>query len=330
MQVYIDTKQTSITVINNSFFIKNETTNRIISPKRISSIAITSNVTINTSAIKLAANNDVPIYFYNHVGRLIAQLNSPSFLKHAKLRLQQVAFIKSNQGIIWAIDQLSLKTKLQIQTLQRLTQDKKKLNEAIKPIVDSINENKEQLQKVDLSNKKIRNTIMGIEGSLARLYYKAINIILPKQYQFTKRSRQPGVDYYNTSINYLYGLTYSHIRKAIHAAGLDTFMGALHTTPFKESLVFDSIEPFRPIIDRLLLQLCKDELLQDIHFRKVANGFWLSKEGKKLIITQYAGYLQKRIKIENKITSIENHIYLSARKLKIQIQNQENHVPNSL
>jgi len=46
MQVFIDTKQTRLTVRNNSFFIKNSTTNRIISPHRITSIAITSNALI--------------------------------------------------------------------------------------------------------------------------------------------------------------------------------------------------------------------------------------------------------------------------------------------
>jgi len=330
MQVFIDTSQTSIEVRNNAFFIKNQKTSRIISPKRISSIAITSNATLNASAIKLAVNNDVPIYFYNHTGGLIGQLNSPSFLKHARLRQQQLIFMSSEKAIIWAIDQLVLKTNLQIQTLKRYAKDNKFLQESIQPLLASIAENIEKLKHLNLDANKIRNTIMGIEGSIARLYYKAINLLLPSVYQFTKRTRQPGEDYYNTTINYLYGMTYSHITKAIHASGLDAFMGALHTTPYKESLVFDSIEIFRPIIDRLLLHLCKEQLLLDKHFKQVKNGFWLSKEGKKLIIPAYADYLQSRIKIENKVTSIENHIYLSSRKLKILIQNQKDNVPDTL
>ncbi|AMC10201.1 hypothetical protein Lupro_02560 [Lutibacter profundi] len=330
MQVFIDTKQTSIEVRNNSFFIKNKTTNRIISPKRIESIAITSNATINASAIKLAAIHEIPIYYYNYTGGLIAQLISPSFLKHATLRKQQVLFMKSKQSILWVIAQLNLKTDLQLQTLKRATKENNFLKENLNPILQSIIENKDKLQSVTLESPIIKNTIMGIEGSIARIYYKGINYVLPQKYQFTKRSRQPGADYYNTTINYLYGMTYSHITKAIQAAGLDSFMGALHTTPYKESLVFDSIEPFRPIIDRLLLQICKEELLEDKHFKKIANGYWLSREGKKLIIPLYTDYLQSRIKIENKVSSITNHIYLNSRKLKIQIQNQENHVLNTL
>jgi len=330
MQVYIDTKQTSITVRNNSFFIKNKTTNRIINPKRISSIAITSNATINASAIKLAAKNEIPIYYYNYTGGLIAQLVSPTFLKHAKLRQQQLVFMHSKKGLIWVIAQLTLKTNLQLQTLRRFSKENVLFKTALKPIMVSIIEKREKLNILSLKTEKIKNTIMGIEGGIAKLYYKAINIILPTIYQFNKRTRQPGKDYYNTTINYLYGITYSHITKAVQAAGLDSFVGALHTTPYKESLVFDSIEPIRPIIDRLLLQICKDKLLQDKHFKKVTNGFWLSKDGKKLIIPLYADFLQTRIKINNKVTTIQNHIYLNARKLKIKIKNQENNVPNTL
>lgn len=330
MQVYIDTKQTSITVRNNSFFIKNKTTNRIINPKRISSIAITSNATINASAIKLAAKNEIPIYYYNYTGGLIAQLVSPTFLKHAKLRVQQIAFMHSEKGLDWAIDQLTLKTNLQVQTLKRFSKENVLFKTELKPIIEAILEKRDKLNALALKADKIKNTIMGMEGGIARLYYKAINIILPTIYQFNKRTRQPGKDYYNTTINYLYGITYSHVTKAVQASGLDSFVGALHTTPYKESLVFDSIEPIRPIIDRLLLQICKDQLLQDKHFKKVTNGFWLSKDGKKLIIPLYADFLQTRIKINNKVTTIQNHIYLNLRNLKLLIQNTENNVSTIL
>lgn len=330
MQVFIDTKQTSIEVRNNSFFIKNKITNRIISPKRIESIAILSNVNINASAIKLAATNEIPIYYYNYTGGLIAQFVSPTFLKHATLRQQQIGFMKSEQGVLWAIKQLDLKTKLQLQSLQRATQKNKLLKELLIPIITSIKAKQIQLYKIDLSSSKIKNSLMGIEGSIARLYYKAINHILPTKYRFKKRTRRPGKDYYNTTINYLYGISYSQVTKAIYAAGLDSFVGALHTTPFKESLVFDSIEIFRPIIDRLLLQICKDELLEDKHFKKVKDGFWLSKEGKRLIIPLYTNYLESRIKVENKVSSIKYHIYLNSRKLRILIKNYPQNVSNTI
>ncbi|MDO5976948.1 CRISPR-associated endonuclease Cas1 [Flavivirga jejuensis] len=104
---------------------------------------------------------------------------------------------------------------------------------------------------------------------------------------------------------------------------------AIHTTPFKESLVFDMIEIFRPIMDRLLIGLCQENQLKPIHFKRVTGGFWLSKAGKKVVITAFNKYLVQRIKIENRVATIQNHMYLQAQHLKLLI-NTDYDVPYNL
>lgn len=329
LQIYIDTKETSITVRNKCFFIENEKHQEIISAKRIESIAIISNANINASAIKLAAINDISILYYNYTGGLVAQLRSPDFLKHPKLRHKQLHFMNDSKGILWAKSLLVLKTKLQIETIKRYGCLDKKEKNSYKQCLLDISDKLEHLKTVDLHKNNIQNSLMGYEGVIARVYFKAINTIIPKEYSFLKRSRRPGKDYFNATLNYVYGLTYTHVTKALHAAGLDTFCGALHTTPYKESLVFDCIEPFRPIMDRLLIDLCIAKSIKPNHFTIVKGGFWLSKTGKKLIITNYGHYLKKKIKIDGKITSIKNHIYVYAQQLKLEINLQDD-LPNTL
>lgn len=322
MQLYIDTANTKITVRNSCFYISNKTTNRIIAPKRISSVSVTANITINASAIKLAANHEIPIYFFHHTGTLIANLTGPSYLKQSKLRTAQQKFFAGTQGWQWAIDSVQYKISLQLQTLRRLCRERPALKNEMAPMLETILE----LQiKIGIVTPQpfISNTLMGLEGNVARQYYKALNVYLPIQYRFEKRSRRPGKDPFNAALNYIYGITYGHITKALHASGLDTFTGGLHTTPYKETLVFDCIEPFRPIMDRLLLQMCNDELLADNHFKPVKNGLWLSKEGKKLVLPAYASYLDSRIMLNQKILSIENHMYYYARNLKTLILAQK-------
>jgi len=85
MQIIIDTANTRISVKNNTFLIENNTKSTQISPKRISSIAITTNCTLNAASIKLAALNEVPIYFFNNFGTLQARLWSPYFKNIATL-----------------------------------------------------------------------------------------------------------------------------------------------------------------------------------------------------------------------------------------------------
>lgn len=321
IQLYIDTANTKLSVKDRLFLIENKTVKRQISPHRIDSIAITSNVQLNTSVIKLASLNDISIFIYDALGETIAQLRSPHFLKHSKLRFKQMQFMHQEEGKIWIKKQLVLKTNEQCLSIKRWAKAYPKQKNNLHTIENNIKEFLIKIKNTDNSSPIINSSLMGYEGSIAKHYFKAVNLILPKQYQFQKRSRRPGKDYYNATLNYLYGMTYNEITKAIQSAGLDPFCGTLHKTQFGETLVYDFIEPFRPIIDRLLINLCLNHTLTDQHFTAIPKGYKLNKKGKKIILPAYASYMHQRINWQNKVTGIRNHMFLHARRLKQTINN---------
>lgn len=330
LQLYIDTSLTTIRVKNRLFLIENQTNSKQISPKRIDSIAITSNVQLNTAAIKLAAKNDISIFIYDHLGNSVGQFRSPSFTKHNELRTKQLIFMNQPEGKIWVKEQLYLKTKAQITSINRWIKEFSNCREDLTILKKDIEKYLIKIHKVDLQSFSINETLMGLEGSIARQYYKAVNIILPSKYKFAKRSRRPGEDYYNTTINYLYGMTYSEVTKAVQAAGLNPYCGTLHKVKYGETLVFDFIEPFRPIVDRLLIKLCLENTLENNHFTPIKNGYQLNRKGKKIILPAYAAYMQKRIKWQNRVASIRNHLFTHARNLKLTIENNVKDVSNFL
>jgi hypothetical protein len=60
---------------------------------------------------------------------------------------------------------------------------------------------------------------------------------------FESRSRQPAADAFNAMLNYSCGILYSLVEKACILAGLEPFVGFLHTDNYnKKSLVYDLIE----------------------------------------------------------------------------------------
>ena len=74
-------------------------------------------------------------------------------------------------------------------------------------------------------------------------------------------------------------MLYGVVESAIFASGLDPYLGILHADEYKEpTFAFDLIEPFRPWVDALIAQLCREGLLEGKHFTPKENGFWLSKE----------------------------------------------------
>ena len=210
MQIIIDTTDTKISVKNKCFFIENKTVSRQISPKRITSIAITSNCTINAAAIKLAAFQQVPILFYNGFGTIQARTWSPYFVNLAALRKKQLAFSLSPEGTNWVIELVEKKIAEQLTNLQRLAKKQPKWKATVLDSTEAINTIAGNLKALrDRPITAVRNSLMGYEGSISRQYFKTLNLFLPKAFQFEKRSRRPALDYFNAGLNYLYGMTYS-------------------------------------------------------------------------------------------------------------------------
>jgi CRISPR-associated endonuclease Cas1 len=64
------------------------------------------------------------------------------------------------------------------------------------------------------------------------------------------------VDPVNALLNYAYALLEAEARMACHEAGVDPSLGILHTdTERRRSLIYDLMEPVRPVADRLVLSL---------------------------------------------------------------------------
>ncbi len=317
MQLIIDTANTQLSVKNKCFFIQNDQTERLINTARVSSIAITTNCTLNAAVIKMAAEQQIPIYFFDVIGNVKARMCSPYFYNLASLRKKQAYFQDHPKATNWIISQMTQRISLEIQTLKHHADHFLATKDRLIPSIEKVKKTiKELKQYQDKNITECRNEIMGIEGFSSRTYFEALQIILPERYQFKTRTRQPALDYFNATLNYLYGMTYTIVESAVFAKGLDPFIGFLHTEDYlRTALVFDLIEPFRPVIDRLLIELCKQESLQPKHFIEKNPGYWLSKEGKKLIIPAFNEHLFQRFKIDEKMRTLKDHIYHTANDL---------------
>src|SRR5205807_1851493 len=134
-------------------------------------------------------------------------------------------------------------------------------------------------------------------GSAGRAYFACLSPLVPEAYRFEGRSRQPARDAFNAMLNYSYGVLYSLVEKACILAGLDPFVGFLHTDNYnKKSLVFDLIEPFRILGDRTALLLFTGRRVQKDYFEAVPGGIALNKEGRSFLITELNQRLEKTIR----------------------------------
>lgn len=92
--------------------------------------------------------------------------------------------------------------------------------------------------------------VRGVEGSAAALYFDCLPLLLTNpELPFRGRTRRPPRDPVNAALSFGYGLLLGTITTALQVAGLDPYLGALHTPDNgKPALVLDQMEEFRPLL----------------------------------------------------------------------------------
>ncbi len=317
MQLVLDTKGLEVIKKDGVFHIKGEKGSKAISPAKLDSIAITASVMISSDAIALAIQHQVPILVFDRIGKAKARLWSPYFESIATLRRMQARFIESPEAMAWMLDLFALKTEAQIDNLKYLKSRRSVLSLALGQPISYLRRKSRSFEEFrDKLPEECRQQVMGVEGTLARIYWQAVGNALPSRYSFQGRSRRPAKDIFNAGINYLYGMLYSVVEGALFSVGLDPHLGILHADEYnKPTLAFDLIEPFRPWADRLLVEMCMDKQLKESFFTKNQYGIFLNKSGKAFIIPAFNDYLRSTTTYLHQESTVKNHIYFTAGRL---------------
>jgi CRISPR-associated protein Cas1 len=113
------------------------------------------------------------------------------------------------------------------------------------------------LGRAERSTKQ--SALMGIEGSGTALYFQGLRALLPPELGFTRRVRRPPTDPANVLLSLGYTLLGCLAESAVAAAGLDPYVGFLHSLAYgRASLALDLMEEFRPlVVDSLVVRLLR-------------------------------------------------------------------------
>lgn len=317
MQLVLDTKGLEITKKGEAFLVKSEKGERLIAPGKLTSIAVTASVMLQSDAVLLAVNRQIPILFFNRIGKAKARLWSPYFASIATLRRQQVRFAESPEATAWMVEVFTLKTDGQIDNLRYLKNLSGAFSFSPDQAVASMKKQHAAMEDFrDTLLDECRQQMMGVEGSIARVYWQALGAAIPRPFSFQTRSKHPAKDNFNAALNYLYGMLYSVVEGGIFAAGLDPHLGLLHADEYdKPTLTFDMIEPFRPWVDRLLIQLVFEGKLLESFFTQNQYGIFFNKNGKAFIIPAFNEFLRSKRNYLGQETSVKNHVYFMAGRL---------------
>jgi CRISPR-associated protein Cas1 len=138
------------------------------------------------------------------------------------------------------------------------------------------------------------DTIRGLEGDSARVYFGALPALIRAEqratFAFDQRSRRPPRNAFNALISFLYTLLVHDCQSALEGVGLDPQLGFLHAVrPGRPGLALDLMEEFRAVIaDRLALTLINRSQLTAKHFEPRPGGaVYLNDDGRRTVLTAY-------------------------------------------
>jgi len=266
------------------------------------------NVTCSPFLMGFCAERDVAISFLSEYGRFLARVQGPV---SGNVLLRREQYRRADDMMISAEMARSVLT-------GKLANCRTVLQRALRDHSDKIDADKVKHASLHI-NSSLRelesdlslNTLRGIEGDAAHVYFNVFDHLIISQKQdffFQNRNRRPPLDNVNCLLSFLYTIVMHDVRSALESVGLDPAVGFLHRDrPGRPGLALDLMEEFRPFIaDRLTLSLINLSQVQKKGFNKSESGAVLmDDETRKILLVAYQKRKQDEIMhpfIEEKVT----------------------------
>jgi CRISPR-associated protein Cas1 len=255
-------------------------------------------ITCSPFLMGFCAERNVAISFLSESGRFLARVQGP-VSGNVLLRREQYRRaddINSSAKIARAI--LTGKLTNTRTILQRALRDHSKKID-IDEVRQASHSSRYALKRLQLDISL--NTMRGIEGDSARVYFKVFDQLITSQkkdFFFQGRNRRPPMDKVNCLLSFLYTLLFHDVRSAIESVGLDPAVGFLHRDrPGRLGLALDLMEEFRPFLaDRLALSLINLHRVKKKNFKKTQSGAVLmDDESRKTVLIAYQKRKQDEI-----------------------------------
>ncbi len=135
------------------------------------------------------------------------------------------------------------------------------------------------------------DSLRGIEGAGAAMYFEAYQHIFAPRLEFNGRNRRPPRDPVNVVLSLTYTLVHAEAIRVLVSTGFDPQLGVYHLPSFgRESLACDLVEMYRPVVEYWVWRLFAREVLRPDHFTLPSDGekpCILGKAGRAEYYRQY-------------------------------------------
>lgn len=298
MELVINSFGTSLSRDNEEFVIANSDGIQRIPAFGIKSIQISRGAQITSDAVMLAVENEIDIIFMDKAGKPVARIWSPKYGSISTIRKGQISFTFSKDAVNWIKNIIMHKIENQQALLLMMPANDNITKNKVSRAINRLEDYRTKINTVDGEIvSDVAPALRGWEGVSSKIYFETINLFLPEEYRFEKRSQNPATDIANAMLNYGYGLLYSKIEISLIKAGIDPYIGIMHRDDYNRPvLVYDIIEIYRVWIDYVVFSLLAQHVITDEHYSVHDDGsFWLEALGKRILIQSVNDFLDEVI-----------------------------------
>ncbi len=256
----------------------------------IDAIYVFSEMTFNSKLVNFLGQKKVPVHFFNYYGN-----HSNTLLPHAEqlsgdLVIKQAEAYKNHKRIEFCRNLLEATFHNILSVLQYYHRKKNKLSEEIAKI---------KAFSKSLNDYNSAAELMGIEGNVRRVYYKAWEKWMGARSANFKRVYHPPDNPINAMISFVNSLLYTCCVSEMYRTALYPGISYLHSPQTRRfSLALDMVEPFKPlIVDRLIFRLFGQNEISDKDFRKFTNGILLTDDARRKVLAAWDEQLRKTVHI---------------------------------
>jgi CRISP-associated protein Cas1 len=242
--------------------------------RRISEIMVMEKTVFTTGLLKTCTERKIPFTITLDNGYHITTIkpDSKSYFETAYLHGKRFDSLSGSEKLCIAKEFAAHKIKNYISLY------KQKYKKGSHELIDTLYEAESRVYQA----ASIQSVRGGVEGWSTKAIYRGYNRLMDVPFfHFEKRVRKPP-DRLNSLMNFGYYLLFSRINATMRAAGLNPYLGFLHSpSDDYESLVCDIQELFRPRIDRLMIKLINLKVITDQDFTHSKHGYYLKRESAK-------------------------------------------------
>ncbi len=252
---------------------------------------------ITTPALRSAMQHSVPIHFANAFGQYqgVAAGQDPNPLGADFWLLQMQHLQHADHAFDISKELVKARLAGQIALLQR--------RDKTAPELDKYHRIRQKISRASDMEQ-----LRGYEGEAAKHLWQFMQRQLAKEWQFTGRNRRPPKDPINAMLSLGYSFMYSLVDSINRSVGLYPWQGAYHQNHGRhKTLASDLMEPYRYIVERVVLTLVNRGQLKPDAFAIGERGCQMSSEARKTLLNELLIQLTRQTdKAPSLIDSIKN------------------------